>query len=257
VSDTLPAQRVPHPVSAAVVIGLFLGALALRPQLLAVGPLLPEIRTDLGLAASVAGLITTIPVLCMGLFAPIGPRIAARIGPRLALATSIACIAGFGLARAYAPDVVFLLLTTFGIGVGVGIAGAVPSMVVSQHLPGHRAMGTGAYAGGIVAGSAIAATVAVPLAGGDDWRRALALISVATLGPLVAWLVLVRSDGTSRAVASQALRLPWRSATAWLLVIVFGLQSGLFYGIVAWLPNALVEVGWTRSDVAIDETIRM
>ncbi|HEX6867271.1 MAG TPA: MFS transporter, partial [Candidatus Limnocylindrales bacterium] len=196
-----PAVRtVAHPVSAAVVIGLFLGAIALRPQLLAIGPLLPEIREDLGLRASIAGLITTIPVLCMGLFAPVGPRIAARIGPRLALATSIASIAGFGVVRAAAPDVVPLLLATFGIGVGVGIAGAVPSMVVSQHLPGHRAMGTGAYAGGIVAGSAIAAAIAVPLAANDDWRRALAILSIASLGPLVAWLLLIRTDGTSRPV---------------------------------------------------------
>ena len=247
-SATRPAA---HPVSIAVILGLFLAALALRPQLLAIGPLLPEIREDLELTASVAGLITTIPVLCMGLFAPIGPRVAARIGPRLALASSIAAIAGFGLVRAAAPDVALLLLATFGIGVGVGVAGAVPSMVVSQHLPGHRAIGTGAYAGGIVAGSAIAAAVAVPLAGDQDWRWSLALISIATLGPLLAWLVLVRTDGTARPVRPQALRLPWRSSTAWLLVVVFGLQSVLFYGIVAWLPNALVEDGWTAADTGL------
>ncbi|MDO8483664.1 MAG: hypothetical protein Q7S35_01825, partial [Candidatus Limnocylindrales bacterium] len=56
-----------------VVAGLFLATLALRPQLLAIGPLLPLIRDDLHLSASVAGLLTTIPVLCMGLFAPVGP----------------------------------------------------------------------------------------------------------------------------------------------------------------------------------------
>lgn len=245
--DAAPA----HPVSIAVVIGLFLGAVALRPQLLAIGPLLPEIRADLGLTASVAGLITTIPVLCMGVFAPIGPRVAARVGPRLALATSIGLIVAFGLVRAFAPGVELLLLSTFGIGVGVAIAGAVPSMVVSQHLPGHRAMGTGAYAGGIVTGSAIAAAVAVPLAGDHDWRRALALISVASLVPLVAWLALVRSDHRARPVHAQALRLPWGSATAWLLVLAFGLQSILFYGIVAWLPNALVEDGWTAGDTGL------
>ncbi len=50
---------------------------AMRPQILAIGPLLPLIRVDLGLPAGVAGLLTTIPVLCMGLFAPVGPRLAA------------------------------------------------------------------------------------------------------------------------------------------------------------------------------------
>ncbi len=139
-----PATRT---VPLTIVAGLFLASIALRPQLLAIGPLLPFIRDDLGIPASIAGLITTIPVLCMGIFAPIGPRVAARLGPRLAFASCLALIAGFGLIRAAVPSVELLLLATFGIGVGIGIAGAVPSMVVSQHLPGHRAMGTGAYAG--------------------------------------------------------------------------------------------------------------
>jgi CP family cyanate transporter-like MFS transporter len=33
--------------------------------------------------------------------------------------------------------------------------------------------------------------------------------------------------------------------TGWLLVLVFGLQSILFYGAVAWLPNVFVERGWS------------
>ncbi len=72
-----PAPRVPI----AVVVGLFVASLALRMQLLSIGPLLPLIRADLGLSAAPAGLLTTIPVLCMGLFAPFGPRLASRLGP--------------------------------------------------------------------------------------------------------------------------------------------------------------------------------
>jgi CP family cyanate transporter-like MFS transporter len=32
------------------------------------------------------------------------------------------------------------------------------------------------------------------------------------------------------------------------MVVVFGLQSLLYYGIVAWLPNTLVERGWSAAD---------
>jgi MFS transporter, CP family, cyanate transporter len=234
-----------------VVAGLFLAALALRPQLLAVGPLLPFIREDLGLPASIAGMLTTIPVLCMGLFAPIGPRIAARLGPRMALAMALTLIAGFGLARASVPSVGVLLITTFGVGIGIGIAGAVPAMVVSLHLPTRRALGTGAYAGGIVTGSAVAAAVAVPLAAGGDWQRSLALLALATLIPLGGWLWFVRSDGLARVERPRAIRLPWRVPTAWLLVLAFGVQSMMFYGIVTWLPNALVDRGWSAADAGI------
>jgi CP family cyanate transporter-like MFS transporter len=227
-----------------VVAGLFLASLAMRPQILAIGPLLPQIRTDLVLSAGVAGLLTTIPVLCMGVFAPIGPRVAARLGTRTAFAGCLALIIGFGLIRSVAPSAVLVLAATLGIGVGIGIAGAIPSMVVSQRIAHRPALGTGAYAGGIVAGSTLAAAFAVPLAMGGDWRRALAIISTLSLLSLAAWLLLVRGGGESRPRDEPARRLPWRNPTAWLLIVVFGLQSILFYGIVAWLPNIFVERGW-------------
>lgn len=237
--------------SVAVIAGLFIASFALRPQILAIGPLLPFIRDDLALSAGVAGFLTTIPVLCMGVFAPIGPQVAARLGPRNAFAVCLALIVAFGFARAIAPDALLVMAATVGIGVGVGIAGAVPSMIVSGRLPGRPALGTGAYAGGIVAGSTIAAAIAVPLAGGGvegDWRRALAVLSLVSIGAVVAWLLLVRGDGHGHVRNIAPPRLPWGSGTAWLLVVVFGLQSILYYGAVAWLPNIYVERGWSPTE---------
>jgi cyanate permease len=230
-----------------VIAGLFIASLAMRPQILAIGPLLPLIRDDLGLPAGIAGLLTTIPVLCMGILAPAGPRLAARLGAAAAFAACLAAIIAFGVARALAPDIPTILATTLGIGLGIGTAGAIPSMIVSRRLPSRPALGTGAYAGGIVAGSTLASGLAVPLATGDDWRRALLIISLVSIGALVAWVLLV-GVGDRPARGPSALRLPWRDATAWLLVVAFGLQSVLFYGIVSWLPNAFVERGWNATE---------
>ena len=77
----------------ALLAALFLGALALRPQLVGVGPLLPEIDEDLGVSHAVAGLLGTIPVLCMGVFAPPAAYVAARIGTRAAIGACLAAIA--------------------------------------------------------------------------------------------------------------------------------------------------------------------
>jgi MFS transporter, CP family, cyanate transporter len=240
-----PAPDVRIPLG--VVVGLFLASVALRPQLLAIGPLLPLIREDLDLPASLGGLLTTIPVLCMGIFAPIGPRFAARLGPRTAFAVCLGLIVAFGLLRAVAPNFPLILLATLGLGVGVGIAGAIPSMIVSQRMPERPALGTGSYAGGIVTGSTIAAAVAVPLALGGDWRLSLLLLSAVSIISIAAWLLLVRGEGKIPRLDPTARRLPWRSGTGWLLVLLFGLQSLMYYGIVAWLPNAFVERGWSTA----------
>lgn len=235
------------PIPYALIGGLFLASLALRPQLLAIGPLLPLIRDDLALPASLAGLLTTIPVLCMGLFAPVGPYVAARLGPRNAFGVCLGLVIGFGVARAVAPAYPLILLATFGLGVGVGIAGAIPSMIVSQRMTSRPALGTGAYAGGIVAGSTAAAALAVPLAVGGDWRQSLLVISVVSFVSIVALVLFVPADRSGR-TRPAVPHLPWRHATAWLLVLAFGLQSLMYYGVVAWLPNVFVERGWTPAD---------
>ena len=51
------------------IAALLLVALALRPQIAAIGPLVPGIRDELGASHFFLGLLTAIPVLCMGLFA--------------------------------------------------------------------------------------------------------------------------------------------------------------------------------------------
>lgn len=235
-------------VELAVVAGLFLVSIAMRPQVLAIGPLLPLIREDLDLSAGIAGLLTTIPVMCMGIFAPFGPRLAARLGPRSALAVCLALIAGFGLIRTVAPTVPLVLLATFAIGVGIGVGGAIPAMFVAGRIAHRPALGTGVYATGIVAGSTIAAAIAVPLAVGGEWRIPLAVLSVGSLLSLVAWLILIRDDVRDGARRTWAPRLPWRSGTGWLLAVLFGLQSILYYGVVAWMPNVFVERGWSTAE---------
>src|SRR5262245_55526298 len=75
------------------VAALFLVALALRPQIIGVGPLIPSIQDDLGISHTVAGLLGTIPVLCMGIFAPAAAYVAGGIGARAAIGLAVALIA--------------------------------------------------------------------------------------------------------------------------------------------------------------------
>ncbi len=139
-----------------------------------------------------------------------------------------------------------ILLATFGVGVGIGVAGAIPSMIVAGRIAMRPALGTGAYASGIVAGSTLAAALAIPLAVDGQWRVSLLALSIGSLLCIVVWLVLSRSPGgDAPATPVPAVRLPWRSRTAWILVLVFGLQSMQFYGVSAWIPNVYIERGWT------------
>ena len=225
-------------------------ALALRPQIIAIGPLQPAIQADLDISHSLVGALSAIPILCMGLFAPLGARVARRLGARNALALCVALVVAFGLLRSVAPSPVLILGLTFGIGMGMGLAGPIMPRVVRRSLPGHPALGTGAYATGLVVGSLVAASLAVGLAGPDgDWRRSLAIMSLAGLVSLVVWLALApRDTGTGDEIAPP--RIAWSHPAGWVLGLIFGLQSIVFYGVAAWLAAIYVDRGWTEAAAA-------
>jgi MFS transporter, CP family, cyanate transporter len=230
--------------------GLFLAALALRPQLVGIGPLIPEIQADLDVSHAVAGLLGTIPVLCMGLFAPPGPHLARLVGTRASIAACLAAIAVFGTARALAPGAALVIVLTVGVGVGLGLAQTLMPIAVKERFAHRPAFATGIYTMGINVGSAVSAAVAVPIAlAADGWRSALLVFSLATFLLLAGWLWLTRrepphGEGEIRDVAG----LPWHSSLAWRFALVFGMMGTVFYGLNSWLPDAFVEEGWSDSE---------
>lgn len=228
----------------ALLAALFLGALALRPQLVGVGPLLPEIDEDLGISHAVAGLLGTIPVLCMGLFAPPAAYLAGRLGTRAAIAVCLAGIAGFGLLRAAAPGAPLVLALTFPIGMGMGLAGALIPVAVKERFAHRPAFASGVYTTGITGGAALSSGLAVPIAGAfGGWRAALAVFSGVTIILFIAWIALTPSSGERPSISPP--RLPWRRRVVWVLVVVFALQSIVYYGLVSWMPDSFQERGWS------------
>jgi MFS transporter, CP family, cyanate transporter len=228
----------------ALLAALFLGALALRPQVVGVGPLLPEIDDDLGVSHAVAGLLGTIPVLCMGLFAPPAAYLAGRLGTRVAIAACLAGIAGFGLLRAAAPGAPLVLTLTFPIGVGMGLAGALLPVAVKERFAHRPAFASGVYTTGINMGSALSSALAVPIAAAfGGWRAAIAVFSAVTILLFIGWIALT-PPSRERAIGTPP-RLPWRRRVVWVLVAVFALQSIVYYGLVSWMADSFQERGWS------------
>lgn len=232
--------------STLVLAGLFVASLALRPQIIGVGPLLPQVKADLDVSHTAEGLLSSIPLLCMGLFAPVAAVLAARIGARTAIAWAVGLIAAGGLLRIAVPSAAMLLVFTLPVGIGIAIAGTLMPMAVKERWSHRPGFATGVYAAGIQTGSTLAAALAVPLAAWHGgWRFSLLVLSAAMV-PLVPLWLLSSRDRTARPTRVVRPRLPWRSATAWRLAAVFALIGMNFYGISHWLANAYVEHGWSE-----------
>ena len=227
--------------------GLFLAGLALRPQIIGVGPLIPSIEDDLDVSHAVAGLLGTIPVLCMGVFALPAPRLGGRYGTRVAIAVCLALIGGFGLARAAAPGAAGVIVLTFGVGIGLGFAQALMPVAVKERFWARPAFATGIYVLGINIGSALSSALAVPIAdAAGGWRWSLVVYSAATVVLVPLWIWLTRGEPPHSRPEVAHLRLPWSSRTAWILVGIFGAMACVFYGLNSWLADAYVERGWSE-----------
>jgi CP family cyanate transporter-like MFS transporter len=229
----------------AVVAALVLVGTALRPQALIIGPLVGLVQGDLGMSHGVAGLLSTIPVLCMSLLAPFGPVLAGIIGPRFGAAACVAMVGVFGILRGLLPDSTTVLAATIGVGIGMALVGPILPMIVRARLPNNPAAGTGAYVVGFVIGGSITAAVAVPLADAfGGWRASFVIVSAAAFISLAAWLWLMPRDVAHQRVPLAIPKLPWRRPSAWLLGAIFGSQSILFYGCITWLASIQEERGW-------------
>jgi CP family cyanate transporter-like MFS transporter len=240
-----------------VVLALFIVALALRPQLSAIGPLVPLVLAEFGPSHAFVGLLTAIPVCCMGLFALAGPPVAARFGTRGGVALSVAVLVVSGILRALVPGAELVLLATFGIGVGTAVIGPIFAMFVRDRMPTQLVGGTSSYAGGTIVGAALGAALAVPLATAlGGWRGAMLAISLLSILCLATWILVVRHRPSPNVATAGPRRLerpalPLRRGVVWAIALLFGLQSWLYYGQTAWLASVYIELGWTPAAAAL------
>ena len=143
-----------------------------------------------------------------------------------------------------------MLGLTFGIGLGMGLAGPIFPLVVRHEMPARPALGHRRLRDRAGPRRDGRAAVAVPLAGdGGDWRFALAVITLAGLGSLAVWLGLAPPDEVSGR-DDRAAAHPVAEPVAWMLGVLFGLQSMLYYGVVTWLAAVYVDRGWSEPDAA-------
>ncbi|WP_054025717.1 CynX/NimT family MFS transporter [Bacillus sp. FJAT-28004] len=237
-----------------LIVALFIASLNLRPAINSIAPLLENIRDNLGMNASVASLLTSIPVLCMGLFSPAAVKFSGKWGIERVLGWSLFVIGIGTVLRFFTHSTFSLLITAFIAGVGIAVAGPLLPGFIKRHFPKHVPSMIAVYTVALTLGAALSSGFARSLQDGfNSWQSALGIWAVIAFGAvLLWWMFVLRRTPTQVQLSSTGSKasLPWKNKKAWQLTLSFGLMAMLFYSFTAWLPQIVQGMGYSKSYAA-------
>lgn len=230
-------------------IGIILIGSNLRAPLTSVGSLISYIRDDLGISNTLAGTITTLPLLAFALISPFAPKIANRIGIEWTIFISITLLT-IGIIIRSLFGSIFLFSGTILIGLAIAIGNVLLPGLIKMNFPLKIGLMTGIYAVFMNVFGALGSGLGVPISSIGDigWQGSLAVWGILSFIALLFWIPQLqkqnKSDPTTSATP-QAEGSIWKSTLAWCITLFMGLQSLIFYTLITWLPEILQSHGFS------------
>lgn len=223
----------------------------LRVAAVSIGPVLPQLSTELGMSTEFAGVLTSLPTLCFALFGFLGPELASRLGLHRTIWLALGVNALGQIARILIGQTTGFLIGTILALAGIGVINVLMPSLVKRHFPNRAGWMTAIYsttqAVAVMLAGLLTAPLAISMGGwrGPFWVWAGA--AVIALVPLT--LTVIRfGDSFTRRKAGIGLRDVARTRLGWLMAIFFGTQSALAYAQFGWLPSIYQDAGFTPTE---------
>lgn len=243
-----------------LIAGLILLTINLRAAITGMTPLLGNVQEALTLSDTQVSVLATLPVLCLGVFAWLAPRLARRLGTHAAVCAAVGVLA-LGTAVRAVPWPAALFAGTVLAGAGIAVGNVLLPAVIKDHFAQHIGLFTGLAMTLMAVSGAFAAAVAVPLCTAAGWQPALAVWAVPAVPAAAVWWLLAAPGARGRHRGSQPPAAPGttggsggsllRCALAWWVSAFLGLVSLMFYVLVAWLPQIMHASGSTRGQAGL------
>nr|WP_284732699.1 MFS transporter [Larsenimonas rhizosphaerae] len=219
----------------------------------ALGPLVEAIRADVAITFTQIALLTTLPVLAMGLGCFVNAVLVRRLGMSGVIALALAAIAladalhWLGLGKAG------LMISALGAGIGIAfIQATLPGII--KHAAGVKTpLVMGLYIAAIMGGAALASFLTPALSHWIGWEGSLALWSVPAVVALAVWLGrrALMPAPPERSSARLSLRQVARVPRFWALATFFGLGTAGYTCVLAWVPPTFTSLGWPPTQAGL------
>jgi len=232
-------------------LALFIAALNLRPIITSVASMMGTIQSELGINALTASLLTTLPVLCMGMFAPIATTLSQRFGLERTLFGSLLLITLATSLRGVNGSIMMLLATAFAGGIGISIAGPLLSSFIKKYFPSRPGI-VSIYSVSLTIGASLAAALTIPIYTQSQHNLSFALSCWSVMGviSLIVWMFLIRKKHHSSNKTIR-VKLPFRNKKAIQFTLFFGFMASMFYSLTAWISPIALRFGYSPQNAAM------
>ncbi|KRK98397.1 CynX/NimT family MFS transporter [Companilactobacillus futsaii] len=222
---------------------MMLIAANLRLPITMIPPLLNTIEKNLGIPKSLAGLITSIPLVTFALLSPIIVKVAKKFGNELTVFLFFILLI-IGSYLRVIPTIGALMFGTFLVGVGIDSGNVLVPAMIKDHLPNQIPLGTSLYTMSMLLIGAIGTALAGVLITKISLQLTLMILSIAAIIALVFWIPNLRYNQRDTASTKRVTyRSVWNQSLGWLITAFFGFQSLVYYSFVTWLPSMLTSHG--------------
>jgi len=234
------------------VISIFFVALNMRPAVTGIGPLFNVLAESLHVSNTQMSLLTSIPMFCMGLFAPLAVPLQRRLGTKSAIALLLVLLVLANGLRLIKESYTLLVVTSFVAGFAIAIIGPMLNAFIKDKFPSRFTTVVGVYSFGIGTGATLSAALTVSFYNGfhHNWTIALGSWAVLAVIAFIIWLLVIQNKQDKPSLQEQDLaravaRNPWKNGRAWTILLYFGLQTSLFFSMMSWLTPMLQDKGFS------------
>ncbi|MCH5140903.1 CynX/NimT family MFS transporter [Mammaliicoccus sciuri] len=233
-----------------IIIAIVFIASTLRAPLTSVGPVVDEIKDVMQINNSLAGFLTTIPLIIFAVVSPLVSKVTKRLtmSNTIVLSTILVIIA---LYIRVAGGFNLFIIGTVLLGIAIAFGNVVLPSYVKWYFPLQIGLATGIYSGTMNFTAGLGGGLSFPMSQSPlGFRLSLAFWIVLGIIALILWIPkaskgakLERQYKLSEAQNQHTKLNITKSKLAWLVALTMGFQSMVFYTVVAWVPSILVDRG--------------
>jgi CP family cyanate transporter-like MFS transporter len=227
---------------------LFMGGICLRTGISSVAPVLEAIQSSLQVSTTWLGMLTAIPVICMGVLSPLGHRLEQRFGMKKSMLMAFVILIAGLLLRLDSRSFGLLMLTAGCVGVADAIIRPLLSGFIKDKFPERVALAMSVYSASMGTGSALAAygTPLLSQLATGSWRAGLAFWALPALIALLVWWFGPSEQPHAAQQAKNSFKNPVSRGITLTFTLFFGLQAGINYALLAWMPSFYIQQGFAE-----------